>query len=227
MRLRVAPILIPAVLGLGCTLAGAWGVALLADLHSFRGQYQTDAAWWRTPRYLADVLPPPAAGRLMPGRVWGYRQVATEFPIPTGTGLQAGWFTVWSVEFGWPMPAVRWEELNFRPMYDDLARERIAGIQRAFDERVGWGAGLVVGPPRAPSQRPLRLPVSPMWAGVAVDTAFYGAAGWCMAFGPGVVRRHLRRRRRACPGCGYDVRGLGGCPECGPGGAVGGAQRPA
>lgn len=218
MRLRrVAPILLPAALGAGCTLAAAWGVALLGDLHSFRGQYQTDARWWRTPRYMADVLPPPAAGRLMPGRVWGYRQVATEFPVPTGTGLQAGWFTVWSVEFGWPMHALRWDELNFRPMHDDQARERLAEIQAAFDQRVGAGAGVVVGPPRAPSQQPLRLPLSPIWPGLLVDTAFYGTLAWLAAFGPGAARRFVRRRRNACAGCGYDLRGLTRCPECGEG----------
>lgn len=216
MRLRrVAPILIPAALGLGCTLAVAWGVALLADLHTFRGQYQTDAAWWRTPRYMADMLPSPEAGRWMPGRVWGYRQVATEFPIPTGTGLQAGWFTVWSVEFGWPMPALRWDELNFRPMYDDLARDKIAEIRSVFEQRVGWGAGVVVGPPRPPSQQPRRLPLSPIWSGLLVNTALYGTAAWLVAFGPGVVRRALRRRRKACQACGYDLRALPRCPECG------------
>lgn len=216
MRRRVASILLPAVLGLGCTLAGAWGIALFADLHSFVGQYQTDASWWRTPRYMADVLPAPAAGRWMPGRQWGYREVGTEFPVMTDSGrLQAGWFTVWSTEFGWPAPALRWETLNFRPMYDDQARGRIAEIQAAFDDRAGWARGIVVGPPRPPSQQPLRLPVSPIWSGLLVDSAAYGAVGWLVVFGPGALRRLSRRRRGACAGCGYDLRGLTPCPECG------------
>lgn len=72
------------------------------------------------------------------------------------------------------------------------------------------------------------LPIGVVWSGLALDALAFGGAGlglrWVWVRG----RAWLRRRRRRCPRCGYDVRGLGGCPECGPETAPHGAPgRPA
>ncbi len=62
------------------------------------------------------------------------------------------------------------------------------------------------------------LPIMPIWLGFSANTLLYGALAWGVLFAPGVVRRWRRRRRGACVGCGYDLKGIapgGVCPECG------------
>jgi hypothetical protein len=61
------------------------------------------------------------------------------------------------------------------------------------------------------------LPLAIIWPGFVVNTLFYATVLWLLIPGPFVLRRMIRRRRRRCPKCGYDLRGqLGaGCPECG------------
>jgi hypothetical protein len=69
--------------------------------------------------------------------------------------------------------------------------------------------------------RPIQpIPYRPWWPGLALNTAFYGAA-WALLLGsPLLIRRGrsaLRRHRGCCPSCAYDLKGWinGGCPECG------------
>jgi len=67
-------------------------------------------------------------------------------------------------------------------------------------------------------RRMLLLPTIPIAAGLAADTAIYAALWFVLAWlAPKRVRLALRRRRGACPHCGYDVRALNitVCPECG------------
>lgn len=63
------------------------------------------------------------------------------------------------------------------------------------------------------------LPASPLWGGLAVNTAVYGAAWYPLLALPGLVLARLRRRKGKCGACGYDMRGLAAstCPECGKG----------
>jgi rubrerythrin len=47
---------------------------------------------------------------------------------------------------------------------------------------------------------------------------FFGAIAFALLFGPGIVRRHRRRRNGRCEDCGYDLRGSDDssvCPKCG------------
>ncbi|MFT3683543.1 MAG: hypothetical protein QM783_01245 [Phycisphaerales bacterium] len=66
---------------------------------------------------------------------------------------------------------------------------------------------------------PRRMVVSPLWAGLAVNSLFFacviGAPVWCVR----ALRRRYRVRRGMCVGCGYRLAGLaaGPCPECGRG----------
>lgn len=108
---------------------------------------------------------------------------------------------------GWPLLALR-SVTEQRPSDGDRLRWGVVAPWRAT--RVTGGAF-----GRASS---VVLPLRPLWGGFVVNTI--GAAGvWgVVLFAPGVMRRWGRRRRGACEGCGYDLRGaaVGGvCPECG------------
>jgi hypothetical protein len=61
------------------------------------------------------------------------------------------------------------------------------------------------------------LPCNPLWPGFLVDTAFWGGAAFMVWSAPGFVRRGVRRRRGRCVRCGYELKGLAVCPECGGG----------
>ncbi len=74
-----------------------------------------------------------------------------------------------------------------------------------------------------PSTDELVLPSKVLWPGFAINTIFYAAILWLLAFGPFAVRRFVRDKRGRCIKCGYDLRGTSGggsaggdvCPECG------------
>jgi hypothetical protein len=62
-----------------------------------------------------------------------------------------------------------------------------------------------------------RSPYLPLWPGFLVDTVFWGGAAFVVWSVPGLVRRGVRRRRGRCVRCGYELKGLTVCPECGGG----------
>lgn len=111
------------------------------------------------------------------------------------------------VSWGWPRAslAVVWMREEPITMDAEGMPHRQQGIRGGLPlpaqfERRPWAA---------------RLPIAPMWPGFAVSTLLYGVIFGAVLFGPGAVRRMLRNRRGACIGCGYDLAGLGQCPECG------------
>jgi hypothetical protein len=68
------------------------------------------------------------------------------------------------------------------------------------------------------------LPLLPLWSGLVVDAAFYGAAWSLLFLAYRTLHRALSRQRGVCASCRYDLAGLpisaGGvrvCPECGTG----------
>jgi hypothetical protein len=63
----------------------------------------------------------------------------------------------------------------------------------------------------------VELPTNFIWPGFLVDTAFWGGAAFMVWSAPGFVRRGVRRRRGRCVRCGYELKGLAVCPECGGG----------
>jgi hypothetical protein len=77
----------------------------------------------------------------------------------------------------------------------------------------------IVGSVAIPQGVPLagvRVPVRPLWTGLALDTLLWGAA-WCLPFVAwSAARRRNRERRGACIACGYEGTGSKApCPECG------------
>jgi hypothetical protein len=61
------------------------------------------------------------------------------------------------------------------------------------------------------------LPAHVIWPGFLVDMAFWGGAAFIVWGAPGLVRRGVRRGRGRCVGCGYELKDLSTCPECGSG----------
>jgi hypothetical protein len=60
-----------------------------------------------------------------------------------------------------------------------------------------------------------RLPTRPLAFPFLINTISFAIAVGMLVAGTGAVRRVVRRRRGKCVACGYDVRGLPVCPECG------------
>ena len=60
-----------------------------------------------------------------------------------------------------------------------------------------------------------KVPVSPLWVGLAVNTLLFALPAFAGAWGWGWVKRRRRRRLGLCLACGYPVKGMARCPECG------------
>ena len=56
---------------------------------------------------------------------------------------------------------------------------------------------------------------APIWPGFAINTIFYAAILWLLAWGASVLRRFLRLRRGLCPKCAYPMGESSVCTECG------------
>jgi len=60
-----------------------------------------------------------------------------------------------------------------------------------------------------------RVPVRPLWAGLAVNSLVMAGLGYGLLSLPGAVRRRIRTRRGQCPSCGYPAADSAVCSECG------------
>jgi hypothetical protein len=124
------------------------------------------------------------------GESGGEAAAATGVP---GVDLQV---RVTVAEAGWPFYAMRgtqWETI-VRPRLTPTVRDRYAVTMRG--RVVPWG-------------------IAP--AGFIADMLFWAAVWLGAQFATDRVRRHFRRGRDRCGGCGYDLRGAvtDRCPECG------------
>jgi hypothetical protein len=105
---------------------------------------------------------------------------------------------------GWPFLAL-WCTLERTP---NARRGRAEAVSGGFALPQSWGKG--AGGTRA-------LPHTPIWHGLALDIAFWGAASWAGVATLRATRTGVRRWRGRCFRCGYELRGtpLPCCPECG------------
>ena len=113
------------------------------------------------------------------------------------------------VSVGWPvtcMQATRWQTTN----------------PWSMPPRSAWTGGVALAPTFRPGLR--QYPVesvlftSPVWMGLAVDSAAYGVLVWGGIYGRLIFVRVVRRRSGLCTDCGYDRTGIApamSCPECG------------
>jgi hypothetical protein len=111
-------------------------------------------------------------------------------------------------QWGWPMRAmeIQWPHSQKMLVSIWLFRRPTEASLRS---------GLPVSTTLTRSSERTHLPLMPVWPGFAVNTLLYGAFAGLVLFAPGATRRMLRHRRGACIACGYDLAGLGQCPECG------------
>lgn len=226
-------------LGLVTTIAVAWALGALVHVHPSSGRRDFAqrnrtpdespggyiiVSRWRKPgaalyesviytnpaATLADIMATPRdipPERFGPG--WARRLllpwVFGEAAVPIGTDER-----MIGVR-GWPMHALRcsFVQTGTSPTPPFTIIEVRGGIALPF-----------IKPPMpmfSADPPPVALPCTPIWHGLAADTAFYAGAWWIILGLSGLIRRSARRRRGRCPTCGYDLQRdlAGGCPECG------------
>jgi hypothetical protein len=81
-------------------------------------------------------------------------------------------------------------------------------------ERTSALTAVLSGSPWSP-QNSFGIPSRVIPAGFVGDTAFFGTCWYACLFVPGIVRRRNRKAKGLCVKCGYDMRELATCPECG------------
>ncbi|MBL8764174.1 MAG: hypothetical protein JNM07_07885 [Phycisphaerae bacterium] len=113
------------------------------------------------------------------------------------------------VRAGWPWLAL--EKESWAPTierYRPPKEWNVTGLWRGGLRVPSWV-------PRRPGIEKHSLPVRPSWAGFAGGAAFYAAVLALLLAVPLAFRALRRRHRGLCVRCGYDLRGLTTCPECG------------
>jgi hypothetical protein len=104
--------------------------------------------------------------------------------------------------------------LPFRCFYDWRVRVYDAsGTAGVAIDRGLW----VIGRGSAPSWRAHEVSVGPVWSGLLLNTAIYGAMLYAVISIPPVIVGLRRRLTNRCHPCGYRLDGLttDACPECG------------
>ncbi len=116
-------------------------------------------------------------------------------------------------EAGWPLRSHAW---TIRSTFTvDAAAARVEPIPARWGAwergvRADW---LPLGDPFSLSAR--RLPLAPVWPGLAVNTLLYAGTVGLACWAPGAFRRERRRRCALCPNCAYPMGVSDVCTECG------------
>ncbi len=160
------------------------------------------------------------------------REVAAAPDDPALPLLKRTWEVNWYPD-GWPHPGTGLTPSLFADWPDGTA---FYGFTAGFPFRSGR-AGLFVMPglPTGTTTafgHPLKdavasqhlggvLPTSLLWKGVLGNVLVYGGGLFVVWQAAAATRSRKARRRGACAACGYDLRGLRVCPECGTAGGRG------
>jgi hypothetical protein len=200
-------VIVFSLVGVGASVAVSWGIAMACSVRTGEVTY----------------TPPPPGSRLSSasrvpsdyekgthvvyrGPGIRYEMVTESMWMGSTLGAVSGRKnrSVERVEVGWPWGAMEWagtmDERVVRREWSAIAGVRVRG----WDGRVALGADR-------------RLPLVPLWPGMALDALVFGAGAWAGWSGVRGVRGWRRRRGGRCEGCGYRLAGnvSGTCPECG------------
>jgi hypothetical protein len=215
------------VLSLLLGAAVSQGVALSCYYRSHNytlGDVPLPAESLRLPAFIRSAWPPVTAGSVSVATSPG-RTSTTLHCIDPGTPRR--FFTsaepgpaeygLYTESYGWPARSV----MTCRPCVfirsGNGDHMDIQAIFSTFNQRAGLSLGLDNPPAWLPKNAATRLPVPvwPLWGGLAVNTGAYGGLAAIVLFAPRAIRQAQRSKRGACLNCGYDLRGIGLCPECG------------
>lgn len=232
---RLAPRILAAIgLGMATTIAIAWlGAAFEKAYHApavqevllfdgFTSRTYMQRGWtitrvsinWDLDANLARVNPSWIDARthadLSQTPRWSQAWLPHKPARPAGTwGSWTHSSTLDELAAGWPFRAL-WCECD-EPVQDPVSKDAV------YSHRGGFTLPTHVIKDGARIFLPRALPYRPMWSGLAIDTALFGAA-WALLFLAAPALRAWRRRKGRCGACGYDLRGLATstpCPECG------------
>lgn len=230
--------------GLLTTLAVAWGAPVLAARASrpptwsnaqfwiddtYAGHYQlAHSRFADHVRFLHIIFEGQARDKpyykATPPPPWAFKLTQAMEGEDAAAGTT--WWGVDTLATGWPLRAFRGGVYEPWP----TGRPSVPTFTLIPDGK----GGLTVAPPAAPAgPLPLNMslyrfggknndqysiPLRPIPRGLALNTIFFGAAWGLVFLTLARVRGATRRRRRRCPACNYDLRGLtvgARCPECG------------
>ncbi len=225
LRIFVRPLALVG-LGVATSVLVAWAAAWTSDWKPLpRGRFDAQTAgngteelfvsWdhrgWGTAKYC--VTPPLREGETVTEYFSGFPGISlgpTErWSIPSWVRLDVSdrltsmFSLLWQAGCGWPRLCLGMRCGNLPDS------SRLVNIE--------YAGALGINPQVFDLNKPFRskLPLLPLWSGLAVDTAVFSSAWWVLTTGPRVGRRWRRRRGERCGECGYPVAGLEKCPECG------------
>jgi hypothetical protein len=187
------------VLGITTTLVASYGGAVIDSQLDFGGYGNGDLymlrqtnAWWDVVTYIGSERADVAVARVRGVKDWTEESIAA---VVRADGASGAWPRD-VVLIGWPS----------RCLWGAKGNESGSEVE-----------GLVEIPEWLENIRYVHnpLPVRVWWTGMVTNVALFGGVWMAVLAGPGAVSRGLRRRRGGCVACGYDVRGVVVCPECG------------
>jgi hypothetical protein len=213
------------LLGMAINVAVAWAVIFPPVWKNMKVHSWKATEPWPVP--VPRPWPPP--DRVMVKSSFGYG-----VPFWTRYHFRSSGSTHYRVDVhdaGWPLMCMRrteWMHFDVSAPTSGAGGASVVHHTDGLPARTWWTWGAPI--PRGllpPGVDWKRLPLRPLPAPFAANTAAYSGAVLLLWIPPLVVRRWTRRRRSRCLVCGYSLLGIGDgapCPECG---AVGGRRQTA
>jgi hypothetical protein len=187
-------VIVALVVGASMTWALAWAATIWSPMQP-NGIF-ADRSW-------PEAVPPNWDDE--PWQVVEHRSVGLSLSLASSGNSE--W--MWCQDAGFPFSALRSSRLNTRRGFVPQLE-----LPPWFPAADADGFRLPIwAPPLASTYRV--LPVRPLWAGYALNTLLYTTVVLTAFLCSDGVRNAIRVRRGECGRCGYPLRGLGTCPECG------------